>query len=571
MNFNQSRWAIPLLLTLAVLAAYRPAVQGEFLWDDGLYVSQNEVLQEKDGLIRIWMEPKLLPNYYPLVFSSFWFEYRLWGQEPGGYHLTNILLHALNSLLAYLLFRIWKTPAALFIAAVFALHPVHVESVAWIAERKDVLSSSFFLGAMCCWSRLLQQRREGFSPVFTLLFLGALFSKTVTCTLPVVCLLLRGLMDPEKGALRKEIIRQIPLLACGAVMGAVTVWWESARLGAGEAASHLSFADRILAAGRIPWFYLWKVLWPSGLYPIYPLWKLDPGQHAQWLFPLASLAVTGLLWFLRARIGSIWIAGWLGYLALLGPALGFIDFSTQDLSLVADHYQYLASLIPIAALGLLFQRLALKAAIPPVLVHGTQMVLCLLLGWLSWIQAGYYRDPVTFWSHGLAGNPECWVPHNNLGVALAERGRIEQAMTHYAEAIRLYPDFAEPQVNLGNAYNSLGKIDQAHETYLKATKAPRGASSAWYRLGRLYDKEGNLPKAEESYKKAVEIRPRYPEALNSLGVLYAQTGRTLEAAEAFQSVLEIQPLHRNARENLRIAQMELKNNQKEQTPEASPR
>lgn len=559
MTLKENRWTIPLLLILTVLAVYWPAVHGEYLWDDGLYVSQNQVLRESDGLVRLWLEPELIPNYYPLVFSSFWFEYRLWGQDPGGYHLTNILLHALNSLLIFYLLKIWRVPAALFIASLFALHPVHVESVAWIAERKDVLSAFFSIATMCYWSRLLQRRAEGPSLVFTLLFLGALFSKTVTCTLPVICLLLRGLLDPDKGSFRKEFTRQIPLLICGLVMGGVTIWWESARLGAEEAAAHLTFADRLLAAGRIPWFYLWKVLWPFGLYPIYPLWDLDPHQAAQWLFPFLSLLVTALLWFYRARLGSIWIAGWLTYLALLGPALGFIDFSTQDLSLVADHYQYLASLVTIAGVGVLLQRAAQSLSFSSVMARGLKILVCLLLGWLSWNQAGYYRDPVTFWRHAMKGNPTCWVPHNNLGAALAERNLYEQAIGHYEEAIRLYPEFAEPQVNLGNAYVGLGKADQAREVYLKATKASRGASSAWYRLGRLSDSQKNLEEAEEYYRKAVELRSRYPEALNSLGVLYAQGGKTREAIQTFEAVLAIQPLHRNARENLRIAQMELEN------------
>jgi protein O-mannosyl-transferase len=556
---SRSAPAILLILCLATLTAYLPAMPGTWLWDDELYLAENEAVKSPQGLYHIWFTPAVSPNYYPMVFTSFWLEYRLWGSHPHGYHLTNVLLHCLNSILLYWILRKLGIRGGLFAAGLFALHPVHAESVAWIAERKDVLSSGFFLSAVLVWISTGEENSTGQNTflarwrgaVVLVLFAMAMLSKTVTCTLPLVLLLLAWYRHSVDW--RKEIKRLLPLFIVALALGLLTVWWESARLGAGEAAAHLTFPERCLAAGRIPWFYLSKILLPVGLMPIYPLWDLDAADLKQWLFPLLTGAVSLGLFMARNTWGKPLFGTWFYFLITLAPALGFIDFSTMNLSLVADHYQYLASIGPLVLVAALLSH----PQLPKALTRGIMIVTLTSLTLLTWSHAKDYLGPETFWRHALEGNPGCWAVHNNLGVALANKGEYDRAVECYEEAARLRPCFGEPLVNIGNAFLARGKSQEAIAAYLRAMQADPECATAPYRLGRFYDEIGEPLKAEENLSQALKIKPRFPEALNSLGVLKAQRGDFLGAIQLFEQALEIRPLHVKAARNLEQAQADL--------------
>ena len=541
------------LICLITLTVYLPAIPGTWLWDDDQYLAENEAVKNPKGLFHIWLTPSASPNYYPVVFTSFWLEYRLWGDHPQGYHLTNVLLHCANSILLYWILVRLRIRGGLLAAGLFALHPVHAESVAWITERKDVLSSLFFLGAILVWLTPNEGNRPGRwrEPAVLALFTAAMLSKSVTCTLPLVLLLLAWYRGETN--LWRQLQRLLPLFIVGLALGLLTIWWESTRLGAGEAAAHLTFTERCLAAGRIPWFYISKIVLPVNLMPIYPLWDLDPQDLKQWIFPVLSGLVSVLLFVSRKSWGRPFFLAWFYFLIVLSPALGFIDFSTMNLSLVADHYQYLASVGPLV----LVAALLFNTRMPGVVTGPLAVIILGIFGFLTWNHAKSYSGAETFWRHALQGNPGCWAVHNNLGVALAERGAYDEAIKLYGEAARLRPGFGEPLVNIGNALSAQGLTQEAIAAYQKAMADDPKCANAPYRLGRLYDQMGEASKAEESMVQALKIQPRFPEALNSLGVLKAQRGDLRGAIQAFERVLEIRPLHTKAARNLEQANEDL--------------
>ncbi len=337
-----------LVLIVATLAAYVPAMQGGFIWDDDDYVTDNAALRSLAGLAAIWLQPGAVPQYYPLTFTSLWLDYQLWGVAPAGYHVVNVLLHGTNAVLVWLVLRRLALPGAWLAAMVFALHPVHVESVAWITERKNVLSGAFYLGALLAYLRFAglgapaaEAERWRSYALAVALFVCALLSKTVTCTLPAVILLL--LWWKRGRVTRAEASATVPLFVVGACLALVTIWMERTHVGAQGAAWLLSPIDRALIAGRAVWFYAATLAWPHPLTFVYPRWEIDAGAWWQYLFPLAAAAVTALLFFARARIGRGPLVAVLCFGVTLAPALGFVDVYPMRYSFVADHYQYLAS------------------------------------------------------------------------------------------------------------------------------------------------------------------------------------------------------------------------------------
>ena len=352
------------VLIAAVLAAYGPALRGGFVWDDPRYVTENPVLTEPSGLYRIWFDVGATVQYYPLVFTSFWIESRLWGLQPLGYHLVNVLLHAANAVLVWRVLRRLSVPGAWLAAGIFALHPVHVESVAWITERKNVLSGLFYLTALLAYLRFAPPDGEGsargrpwrFYALAVGLFACALLSKTVTCSLPAAIALLLWWRRGRIG--RSDALALLPLFAVGAALALTTIWLEKHNVGAQGQAWELSVVQRCLIAGRALWFYAGKLVWPLPLIFTYPKWQIDAGQWWQYLFPAGAVALPLGLWVLRRRIGKGPLVAALCFAGTLLPALGFVDVYPMRYSYVADHFQYLASIAPIALLVAVITMLA---------------------------------------------------------------------------------------------------------------------------------------------------------------------------------------------------------------------
>ena len=543
------------LLIALTLAAYAPALEAGFVWDDDDYVTANQTLRSLDGLRRIWMEPGAVPQYYPLTFTSLWLDYRLWGVAPVGYHLANVLLHALNAVLAWRVLTALAVPGAWLAAALFAVHPVHVESVAWVTERKNVLSGAFYLAALLAALRAAPlapgsigwDRRR--SLVALAFFVAAMLSKTVTCTLPAALLLLvwwkRGRVE------RRDVAATAPFFAIGGGLALVTVWMEKHHVGSQGIDWQLSLVDRGLIAGRALWFYAGKLLWPWPLIFNYPRWQIDAGAWWQYLFPAAAAAVVVALWLARRRVGAGPLVGVLFFAVTLVPALGFVDVFPMRYSFVADHYQYLASLglLTLAAAG------ATRAVPLPesrrTLATPAAVVLA-VLGALTWRQAHAYRDAEALWMDTLAKNPSSWMAHNNLGLLLFQRGRVDEAIEHYRSAIRVRADDAFAYNNLGYALAVQGRIDDALAQFGAALRIEPDHPEAHNNMGNALMRLERVDEAIEHYRAAVRSKPRYADAYNNLaGALVAQ-GRQAEALVSLEEAVRLDPGYADAHYNLGI-------------------
>jgi tetratricopeptide (TPR) repeat protein len=550
------------LVLFVTVAVYIPAILSGYIWDDDVYVTNNFSLRTVEGLGRIWLEPKASPQYYPLVHTTFWLEYHLWQLHPLGYHLVNVLLHGLNGFLVFLVLRYLSVPGAWLAAAIFVLHPVHVESVAWITERKNVLSGLFYLSSILAYFRFAsldlntanilpnsslhhltsnhRKKRWRFYIISLLLFFCALLSKTVTCSMPAAILLVLWWKQNRVGW--RDILPLVPFFVVGAVLGLTTAWLEKYHVGALGEEWALSFVERFLVAGRALLFYASKLVWPHKLTFIYPRWQIDSGVWWQYLFPLAAAAVIFLFWFLRRRIGKGLFVALMFFVITLIPALGFFDVYPMRFSFVADHFQYLASigLIGLAASGTatLLQRLDPQ---PKKIGFAMCSIVLFILGVCVWQQGNIYRDVEKLYMDTINKNPLAWMAYNNLGVYYAEHGKLNKAMALYAESLRIKPTYPDACNNLGVALAKQGRIEEAITYYIKALKIDPRFPRAHNNLGNALAQQGKNEEAVTHFAKALELEPGFAGVYNNLGNVLMEQGRLTEARFHFSRALELEP------------------------------
>ena len=506
------------LLGLTLLA-YLPALHGGYIWDDDAYVINNLTLRTADGLRQIWFEIRATPQYYPLVHTSYWLEYRLWGLNPAGYHIVNVLLHSFGALLLWRILKHLQVPGAWGVALIFALHPVHVESVAWITERKNVLSGALYMGSALAFlhyalpSNKLRSPKNGLRlyALSLFLFLCALFSKTVTSTLPAALMLVLWWKCDRINW--KDVSRLIPFFILGLCLGLLTVWTEKHHVGASGTEWHLSTMERLLVAGRALWFYAGKLVWPAPLTFIYPRWEINAASWAQYLFPMGAVAAGAALWFTRARIGKGPLIAVLFFGGTLMPALGFVDVYPFRYSFVADHFQYLASvgiiiIVASSATFLFLQRV--KANHPMTAI--ALAVLVLTLGTLTWKQSHVYKDLETLWRDTLTKNPNAWIAHNNLGAILKTQGKHDEEIHHYREALRLNPKFYEAHNNLGIILKARGNLNDAILHYPEAIRLKPNFVSVYTNLGNALAAQGKKAEAINQYRLALQLNPNHAAA-----------------------------------------------------------
>src|SRR5580704_8821811 len=547
-------WA---MIFCATLAAYFPALRGGLLWDDSSHLTKPG-LQSWHGLWRIWFELGATQQYYPLLHSAFWLEHRMWGDAVAGYHLTNVVLHALSACLVVMIMKRLSLPGAWFAGFVFALHPVNVESVAWISEQKSTLSGVFYLASLLTYLHfhqdLDQDRRKSKYLLATSLFVLALLSKSVTATLPAVLLVIFWW---RHGRLqwKRDVRPLVPWFALGISAGVLTFWVETTLIGARGADFLLTAVQRVLIAGRAICFYAGKLLWPTNLMFFYPHWKIDPAEWWQWLFPTGVLVLAiGLVFAARRHRGPL--AGFLIFCGTLFPVLGFLNVYPFRYSYVADHFQYLASLgviVPVTAMLVrAIERISSRRAV----TIACCFMLILVLGVLTWRQSRVYRDSETLYRESLARNPGSWLAHYNLGVLLAERpGRIPDAIAEYRAAVRIHPDYTEAHVNLGTSLSQIpGRRPDGIAEYEAALLINPDYAEAHNDLGiALSFTPGRLQDAMAEYQAALQIDPDYAEAHLNLGNILARTpGRLQDAIAEYQAALRINPDYAKAHYNLGI-------------------
>jgi protein O-mannosyl-transferase len=549
------RWtAGAALLAVLTLAAYLPALQGGFVWDDDDYVSENAALRTPAGLAAIWLQPGAVPQYYPLTFTSFWIEYRLWGLDPAGYHAVNLVLHVLAALLLWRVLLVLRLPGAWAMAALFALHPVQVESVAWITERKNVLSGVLYLAALFAYLRFVDATGSGRRRWYMLsliCFAGALLGKTVTCSLPAaLCLILWW----RRGALRRaDLLPLLPHFALGAGLAAVTVWMERHHVGAAGIDWQLSWIDRCLIAGRALWFYAETLAWPRDLTFIYPRWQIDAAAGWQYLYPVTFVGLLAALFGLRARLGRGPLVCVLLFAGTLLPALGFFDVFPMRYSFVADHYQYLAC-IPLFVLAVSVA-LAIGRRVELSDPRAGQAILAgvlLLLGALTWRQARVYTNAETLWRDTLAKNSGAWMAHNNLGLLLFARGDLVAASGHYEAALRIKPNDDFAHNNLGNVYVHQGDLARAEREFSAAIALAPHNAEARNNLGNVFVELQRWEPAAEQYEAALRSNPGYADAHNNLANVLAVRGDSERAIAHYRAAVLLDPTYADAHHNLAV-------------------
>ena len=559
-----------LFLLLITFAAYHPALNDGFIWDDDRYVVENQNLRDVQGLQKIWLSPRTSPQYYPLTFTTFWLEYQLWGLNPLGFHATNLILHTLNAFLIWIILIGLNVPGAMLAAAVFAVHPVHVESVVWITERKNVLSCFFYLLALFCYLRFSPTLSFRFdtskeAPEFSRMrfvwfyyilcitfFAGALLSKTVTATLPAVILVIVWWQNGSIG--KTDFLRLMPLFLIGAASGLFTVWLEASHVGAGGQEFGLSLWDRCLVAGRSLWFYMGRLLWPQNLMFIYPRWKIDAGQWMQYVFPISFIALIFSLYAARGKIGRAPLAVVLIFSGTLFPAIGFLNVFPHRFSFVADHFQYIASISILAMIS------AATALIGKYyFLSGKRflfgLVLAILLFTLGLKTASLslgYKNSITLWSDTIERNKECWVAYNNLAAEYNKIDAYEKALPLALSAVRIKPDYDIGYVTLANAYYHLDNHDKAMVNYKRAIslfenredKNPyveyqfrRLGFSCFEALGAIHLLREDYDCSLDYFLKALRLKPGSASVNRTVGKIHLIRGNNEKALFYFQKAL----------------------------------
>jgi tetratricopeptide (TPR) repeat protein len=560
------------VIALLTIIAYLPAMNGTQLWDDDAAITRPD-LQSLAGLHRIWFEIGATQQYYPLLHTVFWIEHKLWGDATHGYHAITLFWHLTSVVLVYLILVRLKVPGALLAAAIFAVHPVMVESVAWITEQKNTLSTVFYLGSVLAYLKFDQSRKASFYLGALALFALALLSKTATVTLPIAMLVIvwwqRGTI-----ALRHDVLPLAPFFVLAAAAGAITSHVEWRIVGAQGEEFYLTFAERFLVAGRAVWFYIGKLLWPTDLMFVYPRWTLDPSEWWQWLFALAALATTLILWAIR-RYSRAPLAAWLYFCGTLFPVLGFLNVYFFRYSFVNDHFQYVASLgmIALVAAGIVqgIKRLPRNAA-------NASAAACVLivatLAALTWRQSHTYADAITLYQTMLDTNPECWMAHNNLGLTLSQLGNQAEAIQHLKTALSLNPKDHLAENNLGTALVKSGRQDEGIEHFSRSVQLNPDFAQAHANLGVNLCGKGNLAQGVDHLRRAAELVPyssparldyanglllagRYDEAVlqsqegvnlapdsafarYSFAVVLTRTGRLPQARDQLEQALRLQ-------------------------------
>jgi tetratricopeptide (TPR) repeat protein len=544
------------VLFCATLIAYAPALQGGLVWDDASHVTAPG-LQSFHGLWRIWFELGATQQYYPLLHSAFWVEHRLWGDAVLGYHLTNVALHAISAYLVVKIVSRLSLPGAWLAGLIFALHPVCVEAVAWISEQKSTLSGVFYLAAALTYLHFDKTRSKSQYFLALGLFVLALLSKTVTATLPAALLVLLWWKRGRLGW-RRDVLPLLPWLGLAVPAGLLTAWVERVYIGAQGTDYTLTLLQRLLLAGRVPWFYAFKALWPANLMFSYPRWKIDSGAWWQYLFP-AGLVALAAAFALQARAAPTRanrgpLAGLLIFIGTLFPVLGFLNVFPFRYSYVADHFQYLAILgiIVPAASGLAWA--AARMAPGNIGAIAVPVLLLATLGLLTWQQSGIYRDEETLYRATLARNPDSYFVHLDLGNLLFKMpGRLPEAIAEFAATLRVKPDSPEAHMNLGNALAEMpGRVADAIAEFQTAMRLKPDYADAHDNLGlALASMPGRLQQAVAEYRTALRYEPNFAEAHLNLGIAYAQMpGRLPDAIGEYQAALRVRPDLLEAHSNL---------------------
>ncbi|MGD0656287.1 MAG: tetratricopeptide repeat protein [Thermoguttaceae bacterium] len=580
------------LIVVAVFLAYQQSINGGFVLDDDLLITENPNIKAPDGLYRFWCTTKE-QDFWPMTYTMLWIEWRLWGRNPTGFHVTSLILHIVETLLIWIILRKLSIPGAFLAALIFAVHPVNVESVAWISEQKNTMTMLFFLLSILWYLKAEVhmaiagiapapshggpcEGEKNHSPLATLhsplwywlslaMFALAMFSKGSAAVLPALLLgivwWLRPLgTDPisvsmKMGlwpSIRRDLLRTAPFFAIALALAGVNVWFQTH--GTDLVYRSAGFTERLLGAGCVVWFYLYEAIFPVDLYFIYPMWHIQTGNWLWWLPLFGALIVTAVLWRYRKGWSRPFLFAWGFFCVSLAPVAGFTDVGFMRYSLVANRYQHIAiiGVIALVAAGWsLWHRQTRDAT------RWTAIAIALAalasLTFLSWRQNGNYRTEIILYRTTLEKNPDCWMVHNNLGFMLAMSGDTREAIKHFQQAVDLNPNYPDAQNNLGNLLFNAGRAKEAEEHFRQALRVKPNYPQAYCNLGNLFFTTNRLKEAMEQFRQALQYKPDYFDACRGLGNALLNLGRLQEAIEQYRQALDMEPDHPDLYNNIGVA------------------
>ena len=547
-------WAWGVVLVLAVLVSYLPVWRAGFVWDDFAFVVANKCLVGLHGLKQIWTTDAA--DICPLTLTTLNFEHTLWGFAPRPYHVVNVALHATSAVVLWRVLLEMEVPGAWLGAALWAVHPVEVESVAWVSELKNTQSALFFLLAILFFLRWLKTSLSaGWDRDFGLMLVCsflAMASKSSTVILPVVLCLCAWWMQRRLDV--GIVVRLIPVFFISAAASALSLWTQHESLAVDGDRWVRTWPERIVAAGDAVWFYLGKLLWPHPVVTIYPRWHIDAGAVSSYLPALAVIATVAVLAAYSSGWARPWFMAFAFFLVALLPAVGLLDNVLFRYSFVFDHLQYLASMGPLALAGAGLFRLGqqLSPANPrmPAILGGGLLA---LLGVLTWQRARTFHSDVTLWTATLPINPVSWLAYNNLGCDAFNRGDTDVAIGYFWKAIAGDPKFHNPYANLEDAYDKQKRKDEAVALDRKALLVFPNDANFHYHLGMTLIGQGIADEGFAELQKARQLDPKYTAAWDSIGTVYLHKGAVDEAIAAYEKAVSIDPDFALGRNHLGLA------------------
>ena len=543
MKFQRLSWAAIVLL---IALTYSRAVSNGKVWDDDAYLTEKH-LATFEGLKRIWQEPTSTRHpYYPLTRTTLWIENKLWGENLFIHHFVSILIHVFNSLLIWRILNRLNVARPWVAAAIFAVHPVCIESAGWIAERKNVLGVFFYLSSMLAFLKFrlrpnseeesLGQKKFYYLSLF--LFVCSLLSKTAFCTLPLALILI---IWWKKGRIRALDIRMVvPFLLVALILGSLTIFLEKHHTGAQGPAFQITFVERCLIAGRAFWFYIGKILFPYEVNFLYPRWEISAGNWRHWVYVLTALSVIGVFWALRNRMGRGPLTAVLFFIISLLPAIGLINHYLMRYTFVADHLQYLP-MVGILALIVSTLHKLLRNRLPVSAEIAIWAVVIGALSLLTWRQTGAYKDNFTLYSDILRKNPNCWMALNNRGLIYMEKGDRSKAITDFNTALQLNPQFEEVYISRGHYYFQLGRYDEAFNDFNTAVKINPYLDEAYRNRGAVYFVRQKYSSALADFNRALYLNPKYAAAYNARGAVFSVAKQFDLALQDYNRAIEINP------------------------------
>jgi Flp pilus assembly protein TadD len=585
----EKKWLVAFLVSLFTILVYLPALQNDFVnYDDDLVVYENLYIKSFDSALFKYMVSFKDAMWIPLTKLSHALNYAVWGLAPMGHHLSNIVFHGFNTFLVVILVvcllencNIVNSPfksefkeiisrnaliAGGLTGIFFGIHPLRVESVVWITERKDVLSGFFILLSLLCYLKFTAvspvKRRSLYYSLCIILFIMALMSKPVVVTFPVILLILdvypleRLKFDRGLKSQIKLIAEKVPFFALSLIWSLVTLLAYKAEEVAVTLKTHLGITGKVFMVLRSICFYLAKILWPVNLVPFYPI----PKQISIFTFEyIGSLIIfLGITFYCiyRWRKQKIWSVVWVYFITTLLPVIGILTFSAFS---TADRYTYLPSLGPSMLVGLgtvvIYRTFLRKQWIYPakLFLLITFILTTSLLSILTIKQTGIWKDSFTLWNAQIKSYPDTYVAQNNLGLYYQGRGLFEKAREHYEVAIRLDPANPDPHNNLGVAYKFLGHVNKAIAQYEIAKKLDPNNPKTFNNLGIAYESQGLVDKAIKHYKTSIALKPDSPNAYYNLGHIYQLKDLNDEAIKHYKAAIRLNPDDSDAHNNLGVA------------------